>query len=147
MKLCVCFITLIKSATTSQSPGTFWQVHNLQLPFQFVCLFVCEQHFRKCANRFSRHKGNNLKNLGVSRLTLEYCFFYFFYNEILAITGKWMNGFYEIFCKVCTWDKQQTGSVFACNVMEKWVNEFSWNFHEMSGTTQVKIILTVSRLQ
>ena len=34
---------------------------------------------------------------------------------------------------------QFSGSVFVCNIMEKRVNGFSWNFYEMSGTTQEMI--------
>ena len=37
-------------------------------------------------------------------------------------------------------------SVFVYNIMEKRVNGFSWNFHDMSGTIQGVIIWTISRM-
>ena len=39
-----------------------------------------------------------------------------------------------------------SGSVFLSNIMGKWVNGFSWNFHDISGTTQEAIIYTVSHV-
>ena len=88
--------------------------------------------------------------------------------SVSNITEKWMNVFHFFFMKGRTWDKKQSGTLsdLAVNPLIRcWfffyfldpclliifcknerVSGLSWNFHDMSGTTQEVIISTISCL-